>query len=172
MFISLCWYNWIWLDPIRCCWFTLARLFQCWTGWTVNNLTGFTSGASSARAHCLKLPSVTSAYVQFGRCATTPTSIQASLGSAISQRSWAVMPGSATTREDSKVTWRPTRISSFKCEGAERQDGCFVSVINAYIRCYQCISLVEVVCDYRQLRLNLKRIKRFKDNTNQTIESC
>ncbi len=107
------------LCPIRSRWFTLLRLSQCCAGWPVNSQTGFTSRASSAQAQSLKLPPVTFACVRpSSRCATTLTFVRASLGSATSQTTWAVMPGSSTMREDAHKNSRPRRRNSFKGEGA------------------------------------------------------
>ena len=122
------------LCPVRWYWFTPVRLSPCCKGWPENSQIGFISRASSAQAQSLKLPPVMSSCVQpSNHCATTLTSTQVIHGSATSQRSWAVMPGSTTPREDSIKNSRQRRKCSLKGEGAERQGWHFVwTFINKY----------------------------------------
>lgn len=96
-------------------WFTPVKQSQCYAGWPENSPTGFTSKADSAPAQPLKLPPVMYVWDRpSSLCVTTPTFIQVICGFVTSQRSWVVMQGSATPREDLIKTSRPWRESSFK----------------------------------------------------------
>ena len=115
------------LGPFRWHGFTPVRLSQCCKGWPENSQTGFIFGASSVQVQSLNLPSAMSSCVlPSSRCATTLTSIQVNRGSATSRRTWAVMPGLTTPREESSQNSRARRTRSLKGEGAETQDWHFV----------------------------------------------
>lgn len=120
----------VFLSPVRWHWFTPARPSRCCAGWPESSRTELASRASSSQVTSQKLQCATCAYGQRRSCcATSLTSIQASLGSVSNPKFWAVTPGSTTPRGISNKISKLGRRSSLKGEGTQSQKWHFTQFI-------------------------------------------